>query len=54
MKKDTKFRGWVRNIWIDNAEERLMHRELPYSIKEYWDRYKYWLKREFKHQQRTK
>lgn len=48
--KDSAFRTWVRKIWIENTSERLEYRELPYSIKEYWERYKYWLKREYKFQ----
>ena len=49
--KDSNFRMWVQNIWADNTEEHLTFHENPYTIKEYWDKYKYWLKREFKHQQ---
>jgi hypothetical protein len=36
---------------MENVEEHLTYGEQPYKIKEYWDRYKFWLKREFKHQQ---
>ncbi len=50
--KSSNFRNWVRNIWIENSEERNQYRELPYSIQEYWAKYKYWLKREYKFQQR--
>ena len=46
------FRHWVNELWLDNCEEHLTFGEDPYTIKQYWDRYKYWLKREFKHQQR--
>jgi hypothetical protein len=47
----SKFRLWVQKIWYENSEEHLTFNENPYTIKEYWERYKYWLKREFKHQQ---
>lgn len=49
--KNSAFRIWVQNIWTDNTEEHLTFHEKPYTINEYWDKYKYWLKREFKHQQ---
>jgi hypothetical protein len=49
--KTSKFRLWVQEIWYENSEEHLTFKENPYTIKEYWERYKYWLKREFKHQQ---
>ena len=44
------FRIWVLNIWMENREERLLYGEEPATIKQYWERYKYWLKREYKHQ----
>ena len=47
------FRHWVTEIWLDNCEEHLTYGEDPYTIKQYWDRYKYWLKREFRHQQKA-
>lgn len=50
--KDSLFRNWVLRIWIENTEERNQYHQLPYSIEEYWQRYKYWLKREYKFQQR--
>lgn len=50
MKEMTSFRLWVRNIWLDNTEEQLAYKELPYTMQEYWSRYKWWLRREFKHQ----
>lgn len=49
--KETPFRSWVRNIWIDNCEERLTYGQDPATIKQYWDTYKYWLKREYQYQQ---
>lgn len=49
--KDSAFRSWVRLLWHENTIERQDYQELPYSIKEYWQRYKYWLKREYKFQQ---
>lgn len=47
------FRHWVQELWMENREEHLTYGEDPYTIKQYWDRYKYWLKREFRHQQKA-
>lgn len=46
------FRHWVRNLWFDNNEEHRQHGELPYTMQEYWARYKWWLKREYQYQRR--
>ena len=50
--KTSTFRMWVQEIWYKNTEEHLTFGEDPYTIKQYWDTYKWWLKREYKHQQR--
>ena len=50
----SKFRRWVEEIWRDNCEERLTYGQDPATIKQYWDTYKYWLKREYKFQQGKK
>lgn len=46
------FRNWVRIMWYDHLEELdVYEHKLPnYDIKEYFNKYKYWLKREYKHQ----
>lgn len=48
--KHSQFRHWVQEIWMENCEEKLTYGEDPVTIKTYWDKYKYWLKREYKHQ----
>lgn len=48
-KRLTKFRQWVTEIWRDNCDERLVHHEQLYNIKEYWDKYKWWLRREYRY-----
>jgi hypothetical protein len=48
--KETAFRSWLRIIWLENCREHDDFGELPYSMGEYFQKYKYWLKREFKHQ----
>lgn len=52
-KNKERFRNWLRMIWLENCREHEEYRELPYSLPEYWNRYKYWLKREYRHQQRN-
>ncbi len=47
------FRHWVRELWLENCEEHLTYNENPYTIKQYWERYKWWLRREYRHQQRN-
>ena len=43
------FRMWVQNLWIENCEERLVYKQDPVTIKQYWDTYKWWIKREYQH-----
>ena len=50
MKTPSRFRAWVRNLWLENTEEHLMYQELPYTMQEYWTKYKWWLKREYQYQ----
>lgn len=50
----TPFRLWVQALWFENKEERLTIGEDPVSIQQYWNTYKYWLKREFKYQRGIK
>jgi hypothetical protein len=49
-KNSSSFRLWVQQIWYENTEERLTFHEKSYTINEYWNKYKYWLKREYQHQ----
>lgn len=48
----SSFRTWLYNIWIDNCDEHRNNNELPYTMQEYFQKYKYWLKREFRYQQK--
>ena len=50
--KTTSFRIWLSNIWMANKEEHAEVGELPMPLEEYFRRYKWWLKREYKFQQR--
>lgn len=46
----TDFRNWLRKIWLENCDEHREFGELPFTMQEYFQKYKYWLKREYKHQ----
>ena len=50
------FRTWLQNTWYAHLDELLaMGQTLPkYTLQEYFARYKYWLKREYRHQQGAK
>lgn len=49
----TPFKLWVHQLWTENIAERLEFREDPLTMSDYWKKYKYWLKREYRYQQRT-
>jgi hypothetical protein len=44
------FRQWVHNLWLQNCDENMEYHERPYTKQLYWNKYKYWLKREYRHQ----
>lgn len=45
------FRSWCREMWYEHkAEMEAYGQTLPYNAQEYFLKYKFWLKREFKHQ----
>jgi hypothetical protein len=49
------FRHWLQNKWYEHkAELEEYNQPLSYDLSEYFDRYKYWLKREYRHQQGAK
>lgn len=48
--KESNFRNWLRIIWLENCREHEDHNELPYTLQEYWQRYRWWLRREYRHQ----
>jgi len=50
----TDFRAWVNNLWVENCREHDEFGEPQCDPKEYFSKYKWWLKREFKHQQSLK
>jgi hypothetical protein len=52
MTKDTSFRRWLHELWLQNCDEHEAYGQPKYSQEEYFQMYKYWFKREFKHQQK--
>jgi hypothetical protein len=48
----TKFRHWVQELWMQHKDE-YVDLKLPIpedDIGEYFQKYKYWLRREYRHQ----
>jgi len=54
MNSQSSFRRWVSEIYRENCEEHLIYHENVYTMKQYWDRYKWWLKREYRHKHNEK
>jgi hypothetical protein len=56
MKPLTKFRQWLNIVWFEHKDEvfEWTNKDPTYQLPEYVEKYKYWLKREYKHQQGTK
>ena len=50
MAQTSDFRRWVEEIWRENCEERREWKDDQQSITEYFSRYKWWLRREFRFQ----
>lgn len=45
------FRMWLQERWFQHKEELESFGQLcDYDVKHYFNKYKYWLKREYKHQ----
>jgi len=49
LQTTSQFRMWVQNLWIENCEERLVYKQDPVTQQQYWDTYKWWIKREYRH-----
>jgi hypothetical protein len=48
--KTSNFRTWCQNLWFDNRQENESYRLPSYTMKEYFEKYKYWLRREYRYQ----
>ena len=49
------FRTWCREKWYEHIDEMVMYtgQQPTYLANEYFNKYKYWLKREFKYQRKS-
>lgn len=47
----SEFRRWLHELWLQNCDEHREFGEMILTQEQYFKMYKYWLKREFKHQQ---
>ena len=52
MTNTLSFRVWVQRLWLENRDEYDSFNQKGYSLEEYFNRYKYWLKREYQYQLR--
>ena len=45
------FRMWIQEVWRAHVEELWQwdHKRPTYDSKEYFNKYKWWLRREYKH-----
>jgi hypothetical protein len=53
LSKHSAFRKWVHDLWLLNCDEHEQYQQPKFSQTEYFQMYKFWLKREYKHQQRS-
>jgi hypothetical protein len=52
--KTNSFRMWCQEKWFEHKDELEGYKQpLSYTAKEYFEKYKYWLKREYCHQQKN-
>jgi hypothetical protein len=50
MKKWDGFRSWVHQLWILNCEEHSMFNIPKDDVQVYFNKHKWWLKREYRKQ----
>ena len=51
--KKSEFRAWVYELWAQNQEEREAWGDVPIDAKVYFNRYKYYLKRQYKNRNKS-
>lgn len=51
--KDTPFKLWLMQIYMEHKDEASAYGFEPCDAATYFRMYKYWLKREYRHQQKT-
>ena len=47
------FRLWIEQLYYDNCEEHRIYNESVLTRQEYFTQFKWWLRREYRHKQRT-
>lgn len=53
MKYRRTFRDWLQEMWMQHKDELdSLNLKCDYDVSVYFNRYKYWLKREYQHQMR--
>lgn len=51
MSNQKSFRVWLQEMWFEHKEELAsFNQKCDYNVQDYFNRYKYWLKREYRHQ----
>lgn len=52
--KDSHFRRWVNDMWFQHKDEHFAwcKEPCPYTASHYFNKYKWWLVREYKYQHR--
>lgn len=54
MPYQKSFRSWLQEQWFLHKEELDGYgQKLDYDLKQYFNKYKFWLKREYRHQMRA-
>ena len=48
------FSTWLENLWRENYSEHDDYNEPRYTLQEYFAKYKWWLRREYRYQQTLK
>lgn len=47
------FRIWLHEIWLQNCDEHREYGQVTLTQEQYFQMYKYWLKREYRYQQKN-
>ena len=50
MPNTFNFRTWLHELWLQNCDERDEVHQPGFTQAEYFQQYKWWLKREYKYQ----
>lgn len=45
------FRAWVHQLWLDNCDERDWAGDIRLREAEYFQKFRWWLRREYRHRQ---